>query len=121
MRLSLPYGRYLTRDGSSVLFNRDYEPLVRMDSNGGRELCNPEEWVENLIGQEYFYQDDCTPCLAPRRVPRLAEILNGASIGEADIMLAFYEPDVRLSPVRPEERAGFRNEYREQGYRVRDM
>lgn len=59
MRRMLPYGRYLTDDGY-VLFNRDYAPLFRVKHDGSWTACDQNEWIEHR-GQEWIYQDRCTP------------------------------------------------------------
>src|SRR5262245_60608221 len=47
MRKRLPYGRYIRADGSYVLHNRDYEPIVRV-TGSNRSPCEPSEWIEHV-------------------------------------------------------------------------
>lgn len=56
MRKALPYGRYIVGDGSVVLHNRDYQPIVRID--GGKATpCNPAERI-SYDRQEWIYGGD---------------------------------------------------------------
>ena len=57
MRKTLPYGQYCRQDGSRVLFNRDYEPLVEIGPEGERRPCDPHEHVQ-FDSQEWFYGDE---------------------------------------------------------------
>ena len=59
MRKLLPYGRY-NCDDSYVLFNRDYEPLYRLSSDGSCSPCEPTEYVEHT-SEEWFYREDTPP------------------------------------------------------------
>lgn len=55
MRKTLPYGQYIESDGSRVLFNRDYEPLVRVRPDGAMQDCDRHESIR-FDKQEWFYK-----------------------------------------------------------------
>lgn len=57
MRKTLPYGQYVCADGSKVLFNRDYEPLIKIMADGTRSACDPKEQII-FDRQEWFYWAD---------------------------------------------------------------
>ena len=58
MRLSLPYGKWICKDGQEVLFNRDYTPIWTRKANEGAETVNPATWVTHQ--ETIFYYDDAT-------------------------------------------------------------
>ena len=46
MRFYLAYGMWTEKDGSQVLFSRDYKPLWRIENNGKRPIrADPSEWI----------------------------------------------------------------------------
>jgi hypothetical protein len=56
-RLRLPYGRWTTGDGTKVLFNRRYEPvLVWRPGANKAERCGPH-WVDDIVMESWFYID----------------------------------------------------------------
>ena len=60
MRKKLPYGRYNCSDGSYVLFNRDYEPLYRVQPDGTFSACDPREWIRH-VSKDFFYKEGHAP------------------------------------------------------------
>jgi hypothetical protein len=64
-----PYGQYELADGSRVVFDRQYKPLVRLNDQGVAP-CDPAERIE-FIEQTWFYQDR----MSPRRNRRTRERL----------------------------------------------
>jgi hypothetical protein len=56
MRKTLPYGRYIIGDGSVVLHNRDYQPIMRI-ADGKAMPCNPSERV-TYEAHEWIYGGD---------------------------------------------------------------
>jgi hypothetical protein len=53
----LPYGAYLAPDGSSVFFDRDYRPIVRVHEP---VACDPAERIEHS-NKIWFYTDATSP------------------------------------------------------------
>lgn len=60
MRLYLPYGKWTCKDGTEVLFNRDYRPLWAKDVNGVVIALDPDTWVE-YEEEEWLYNDSTRP------------------------------------------------------------
>ena len=54
MRKTLPYGRYNCPDGSVVLHNRDYQPLVRISFSGSLSACLASERI-HYDSQDWFW------------------------------------------------------------------
>jgi len=52
----LPYGMYITADGTEVLFDRHYEPMYARDANGDN-VQRASGFVENVVKQVWFYND----------------------------------------------------------------
>jgi len=65
-KMFMPYGRWTLRDGTDVLFNRRYEPIWKR-INGHVTPADPREWVEGIVGQEWYYKD-ATPFPARRKL-----------------------------------------------------
>jgi hypothetical protein len=66
LRQTLPYGAWSEKDGSIVLFNRNYEPLWRRSPDGtttkvtGAISHRGVVWID-WTKQEHFFHDGCTP------------------------------------------------------------
>lgn len=60
MRIVLPYGKWTCVDGTEVLFNRDYRPIWKKQSNGTVVAANPNEWV-TFKDQEFLFGDHNPP------------------------------------------------------------
>ena len=73
MMQNLPYGRYVLADGSTVLFNRRYQPIYDRD-------C----WVQ-WVAQEWFFNDGNPPWRNNETLVRCLDILGGRPVVEADI------------------------------------
>jgi hypothetical protein len=70
MSRELPYGAWLEKGGSLVLFNRAYQPIWRRTPAGVTTLVDDPPrwpncdkiWIEVEGGQqEYFYDGGCLP------------------------------------------------------------
>jgi hypothetical protein len=55
----LPYGQWSLRDGTEVLFSRQYEPLWKRNGDCITR-ADPMEWVGGIERQEWFYKDGAT-------------------------------------------------------------
>lgn len=53
----MPYGVWTCGDGREVVFNRFYEPLFQRWRDTTVQPADPREWVKNIVGQEWFYDD----------------------------------------------------------------
>ena len=68
----IPYGMWTTKDGTEVLFDRDYNPFLL---RRGRhvEVCE-HHWVENIVEARHFYDDG--PRHKPATIRRLLVVLD---------------------------------------------
>ena len=57
--IELPYGMYICKDGSEVLFNRGYEPILKRHA-GVITYPKPHSWVDGVVDQVVFYNDGCS-------------------------------------------------------------
>jgi hypothetical protein len=59
-RLRLPYGRWVTKDKTTVLFNRRYEPIFIWRAGADRpERCDPH-WIHEIVKEGWFFSDGST-------------------------------------------------------------
>jgi hypothetical protein len=91
MRETLPYGWWVERDGSWVLFNRYYFPIWRRTPDGVvSRVDGPwrygKIWI-NWVRQEYFYNDG----FLPWHYPEVREFL------EQEVLGCWF--DVVVAPV----------------------
>ena len=56
LKLYLPYGRWITKDGTKVLYNRKYQPLWVWPPDEEAYLCEPH-WVDDIVEEAWFYSD----------------------------------------------------------------
>lgn len=119
-RKTLPYGRYVnTRTGVEVLFNRYYEPILKLMPDGSRHRCpDPKEWIANTR-RDWFYNPDVGVYpwqeTRPRRAlrHRLIAIMDGAAVVPSDVVFVSpggarldsskWSTAKRRGPVSPEE------------------
>jgi len=52
----LPYGMYITADGTEILFDRHYDPMYARDAKGDN-VQRASGFVENVVKQVWFYND----------------------------------------------------------------
>jgi hypothetical protein len=97
MRKTLPYGRYIVGDGTFVFFNRDYQPIVKVESDGTRLPCCRHSWVAHERSA-WFYDECCLPWERPSIKARLIEILDGRPISEDDIVYRFDDKRTARRP-----------------------
>jgi hypothetical protein len=55
-RLWLPYGIWKLKDGTEVIFSRDYFPMWGISESRVERLA-PWLWVNNIVDQSYFWKD----------------------------------------------------------------
>ena len=56
-QLRLPYGRWITEDGTEVLYNRRYQPLFVWRAGADKpERCDPH-WIDGIMDEAWFYSD----------------------------------------------------------------
>lgn len=96
-RLWLPYGFWTLRDGSEVLFSRDYLPLWRV-IGGVVERLDPWLWIEGKASETHFpapgksqwvsgpARDSALERLALHRIAELPRLI--------DVIAHLIEPDV---------------------------
>jgi len=61
IRKTYPYGKWVTGDGTQVLFNRAYNPIWKKDLNGTITAITEYWFVPNIVSSEYYYDDWCAP------------------------------------------------------------
>jgi hypothetical protein len=81
LRNHLPYGWWIERDGSCVLFNRYYVPIWRRTPDGNvSAVTGPwrygKKWID-WVRQAYFYNDGCLPW----HYPEVREFLEDEVLG----------------------------------------
>jgi hypothetical protein len=79
------YGAYFCSDGSTVLFDRRYQPMFRRDSTGRVSADDPARWVHGIVGRCWFYDDSCPPRRDPETRHRIDILLRrweAAAAGE---------------------------------------
>lgn len=55
-----PYGKWTRKDGSEVLFNRSYWPILERGGDGEEAAAaNPGEWIEHVASCHFFTDWDC--------------------------------------------------------------
>ncbi len=98
-RLWLPYGYWTLRDGSEVIFARDYLPMWRI-AQGTVERLDPWLWIKGISGEFHFIQSVATVVWASGPARELAlRHLQDRRIFElpklVDIMPHLFEVDVK--------------------------
>lgn len=56
LRLYLAYGLWTEKDGSQVLFSRDYKPLWRIHKDSSVERVSPWLWI-SVVREEHWWDD----------------------------------------------------------------
>ncbi|MEC1177637.1 hypothetical protein P9B03_04000 [Metasolibacillus meyeri] len=73
MKKNLPYGKYVFKDGSQILFNRHYEPLFLTEVGP-----NQKEILQAKIEdakKQWFYSDSNSPWTNQDTLTKCKEIL----------------------------------------------
>jgi hypothetical protein len=73
-RVTLPYGKWTTEDGTEVLFNRKYQPIWVKHPDGKVDSAARDWWVSNIVKQEWYYDDSNRP-YGDRRLKRTHDSL----------------------------------------------
>lgn len=60
-RVAYPYGKWTTKDGAEVLFNREYQPIWVKHPDGKVDSAARDWWVPNIVKQEWYYNDSNPP------------------------------------------------------------
>ncbi|MFV1852834.1 MAG: hypothetical protein ACMZ66_19335, partial [Thalassospira sp.] len=96
-RLVYAYGSWREKDGSLVLFSRDYKPLWRVRKNKHPERVSPWLWID-FVEQEHFWGDENCPwdskkrqleenqrlhCYGVKGLPMLSDVLPYALSSQA--------------------------------------
>lgn len=97
-RLWLPYGYWTLRDGSEVIFSRDYLPMWRI-AEGAIERLDPWLWINGIASEFHFGQSPPTVVWAQGRARDHAVLhLEQRRIFElpklVDVMPHLFEADV---------------------------
>jgi hypothetical protein len=79
MKRELPYGKYIFEDGSQILFNRDYEPIIQIDTEN-TELKNDKKqrvFNEKIANAKklWFYNDTNPPWINKVTLRKCIDIL----------------------------------------------
>lgn len=75
MRYSLPYGQWRCRDGREILFNREYRAIWERHPGQAARRANLDEWVEDSIDQQWFFDDGNPPWIVGATARRCNDIL----------------------------------------------
>jgi hypothetical protein len=59
---ALPYGAYVSADGSATLFDRRYRPIARRNRGGTVTRVPPDERI-HFTGQIWLYRDGTRPLI----------------------------------------------------------
>lgn len=81
MRLRLPYGEWREKDGTRVLFSRDYCPLWKIAPDGKPAADDPWRLVKH-VQQSWFWKDHNTPWRNRETLKRMEGLLAELGIGE---------------------------------------
>jgi hypothetical protein len=73
LRHVLPYGKWTLKDGTEVLFNRLYQPMLRRKGSNV-EPVDPSRWME-WESQEHYYDDSNPPNKSSKTRLQLEKIL----------------------------------------------
>jgi len=57
----LPYGKWTCANGTVVLFNRGYKPIWSRSPGTAVLAMLGDEWIENIVREEWFYDDSNPP------------------------------------------------------------
>lgn len=60
-RTTYPYGKWTTKDGTEVLFNRKYQPIWMKHPDGKVSSAPRDWWVPNIVKQEWYYNNGNRP------------------------------------------------------------
>lgn len=79
----LPYGIWVLLD-CVVIFDRNYCPILRLQTGKPPELVHPLEWIQRIEEQRYFYEDAVNPYQDPETAPEILTIADFCEL-EAEI------------------------------------
>lgn len=51
-----PYGVFTLANGTEVLFDRHYDPILQRDKRGNN-VCEVSGWIEDIVKESWFYDD----------------------------------------------------------------
>ena len=71
----LPYGMWTRLDGDKVLFNRGYTPFAIKSPDASVDLCDHFH-VENIVKDEFFWDDWSAPTRNEETLQKCCEILD---------------------------------------------
>lgn len=87
MRLRLPYGHWFERDGTRVLFSRDYCPLWKLSPDGA--LIPDEPWrLVKHVREETFWSDRDAPWISRDTAWNMATILSDIGVKDGTPLLS---------------------------------
>lgn len=69
---ALPYGRWITASGRTIIFNRRYQPIWEL-----AKPADPAEFIEDIVNTKHFYNDGNSPTHDSATYKRLVEMLRG--------------------------------------------
>jgi hypothetical protein len=61
-RRILPYGMWTCKDGSEVIFNRNYQPIIHR-VNGEDSYIDSNKWIHDIVETKMFYNDANAPMM----------------------------------------------------------
>lgn len=75
-----PYGYWTETDGSLVIFDRNYCPLLRLHVERGLEVPHPLERIQ-FCATGYYYGDGCAPYIDPDTLPLILCLADAYGLG----------------------------------------
>jgi hypothetical protein len=85
IRLYLPYGVWKEKDGSEVLFSRDYKPLWRIRKGKRPERVEPWIWIK-FVDQHWFWKDTNAPWRSSETKVQMENLLNSHQIAMLPVL-----------------------------------
>ena len=79
----LPYGMFITADGTEILFDRHYSPMYARDADGDNARRAKKGFVKNVVKQVWFYNDKHSLMNSDKALSRSEKALIAFVIGEA--------------------------------------
>jgi hypothetical protein len=77
------YGVWTCAGGRQILFTRSYRPVFERPSPDAPAVAaEPGEWVENIEGEEFFYDDWSAPKRRPETIKKLRAVLAAWGVTE---------------------------------------
>lgn len=106
LRWRLPYGKWTTKSGREVIYDRAYRPLIERAPDGTLREGNLHEWVRDIVKNDYTYN------LEPTEKTKIAKAKTAlTSWGETALSMGMEIAQRRLDQARAYEKARRRSPF----------